>query len=92
MNRFTTFLALVVSGMEAVQPAAAAGVLAAGLTARMRLGVYPFQRRQGIPPVPTCDSLCNPISCGTFRIARPLNVARSLSRTDISTVSCALPL
>ena len=50
--------------MEVIQSAAAAEVLAAGLTARMRLGlvgVSSFQRRQGITPIPTCDSLCAPI-------------------------------
>ena len=60
MTRFTTFLALVLGGMGVIQPAATA-VLAAGLTARLRLGlvgVNPFQRRQGISPAPTCDSLC----------------------------------
>jgi len=60
MTRFATFLTLMVGGMEAVQPAVAAGVLSAGLTARMRLGlvgVYPFQSRQ----TPTCDSRCTPI-------------------------------
>ena len=60
MARFMTFLALLVGGMEAVQPAE----VLAGLTARMRLGlvgVDPLQRRQGISPVPTCDSLCIPI-------------------------------
>lgn len=64
MTRFTTFLALVVGGMEVIQPAAAARVLAAGLTARIHLGLVGadlFQRRQAIPPVPTCGSLCTPI-------------------------------
>jgi hypothetical protein len=60
MTRFTTFLALVVGGMEVIP---AAGVLAAGLATKIHLGlvgVDPFQRRQGIPPA-TCDSLCTPI-------------------------------
>ena len=63
MARFTTFLTLVVGGMGAIQPTGVL-VLAAGLTARIRLGlagVDPFQRRQGIPTVPTCDSPCTPI-------------------------------
>ena len=63
-RRFTTLLALAVGGMGAIQSAAAAGVLAAGLMARMRLGlvgVDPFQRRQDNSPVPMCESLCIPI-------------------------------
>ena len=61
-----TFLALVVSSMEVIQPAAAARVLAAGLMARMHLGLVgvdpqTFQRRQAISPAPSCDSLCAPI-------------------------------
>lgn len=62
ISRFTTFLsALVVGGMEIMQPAAAS------LTARIDLGsvsIEPFQRRQAggaaIPLVPGCD-ICNPI-------------------------------
>jgi hypothetical protein len=64
MTRFMTFLALMVGGMEAIQPARVP-VLAAGLTPRMRLGlvgVDPYQRRQGIPLIPSCDSLCTPIT------------------------------
>lgn len=60
MTRFTTFLALMVGGMEVVQPV---GVLGASLTARMRLGqvgVDRFQRRQG-SVIPTCNSVCTPI-------------------------------
>jgi hypothetical protein len=65
MTRFTTFLALVVGGMEVIPSAAT--VLAAGqpgLTAKIHLrsvGVDPFQRRQGLGPAPTCDAICTPI-------------------------------
>lgn len=63
MTRFTTFLALVLGGMEAVQRTRVS-VMAAGLTARMRpglVGVDPFQRRQGIPLIPSCYSPCTPV-------------------------------
>ena len=63
MIHFTTFFALVVGGMEVIQPAAA-GVLA-GLSPRLNLGLMnTFQRRQGSapPPPPQCANTCAPIA------------------------------
>ena len=56
MIHFTTFFALVVGGMEAIQPAAA-GVLA-------NLPPSMFQRRQGSapPPPPQCVSVCSSVT------------------------------
>jgi hypothetical protein len=113
MIHFTTFFALVVGGMEVIQPAAA-GVLLAGLSPRMDLGLMKsFQRRQGnAPPTPPqCATTCNPVNsvlnsvsganfwcylylrrqiwCGSLRNARPVNVARPLSKCHTSIVSHA---
>lgn len=62
MIHFTTFFALVVSGVEAIQPAAAA--VLAGRSPGINLGLMnTFQRRQGnAPPVPPqCATICNPV-------------------------------
>ena len=62
MIHFTTFFALVVGGMEVIEPAAAA--VLAGRSPRINLGlVNTFQRRQGnAPSSPTqCESICDPV-------------------------------
>lgn len=115
MIHFTTFFALVVGGMEVIQPAAAA--VLAGLSPRINLGLMnTFQRRQGNSPSPPpqCESTCNPIqniitsvsdanfwscylylrrqiSCVSLRlqVARPLYVARTVSKRHSSIVSNA---
>jgi len=59
MIHFTTFFALVVSGMDTIQPAAAA--VLAGRSPRINLGlVNTFQRRQ--TPPPQCATICNPVT------------------------------
>jgi hypothetical protein len=111
MIHFTTFFALVIGGMEAIQPAAA-GVLLAGLSPRIDLVLMKtFQRRQGTAPPtpPQCATICNPVNsvinsvsganfrvictydvCGSLSHARPVNVARPLSKIHTTIVSYAL--
>jgi len=65
MIHFTTFFALVIGGMEVILQPAAAGVLLAGLSPRIDLGLMKtFQRRQGSAPStpPQCVTICNPVN------------------------------
>lgn len=69
MIHFTTFFALVVGGMEVIQPAAA-GVT--GLMPRMDPGIMnTFLRRQGsAPPVPPqCATICAPVTSAISNVS-----------------------
>ena len=83
MIHFTIIFALMVGGMEVMQPAAA--VVLAGLSPRINLVLMnTFQRRQGdAPPVPPgCAATCSPVG----------NTVASVSGSTTSNFRCYLYL